>query len=100
MQTKIVIALLTGILMLPLVACKKMKHQETTIVKDCTGVYLRLNGKDFQVCNKEKLDGYPTGAKITATFRQISRCKSAEDDIICMMLHEKEGWIEVLRVDK
>lgn len=98
MQIKFVIGLLLAILMLPLVACKKVRHQETTVVKDCTGAYLRLNGKDYQVCNKDILIPYSTGTKVTATFRQIPGCKSAEDDIVCMMLHEHEGWIEVLRV--
>jgi hypothetical protein len=36
-----------------------------------------------------------------ADFKKIDECKgSAADDIVCMMLHENEGWIEVTSIAK
>ncbi|RYD55759.1 MAG: hypothetical protein EOP56_14445 [Sphingobacteriales bacterium] len=97
---RFVMALVIAIFMLPMVACKKVKHQESTIVKDCTGTYLRLNGKDYHVCNKDMIAQYPDGTKITATFKTINTCKASENETICMMYHENEGWVEVIRAVK
>lgn len=99
MKAKHIFYLAVAIMMFPLVACKKIKHQEVTVVRDCTGVYLRMNNKDYHVCNTEAVESFANGTKVNATFRQISQCNgSAKDDIVCMMLHENEGWIEVVKV--
>ena len=77
-------------------ACRKVYNQSVTVVKDCTGIYLRYEGKDYQVCNEEKLECYPDGTILKATFMQVNECNgSANSDIVCMMLHENDGWIRV-----
>mgnify|MGYP003575855342 CR=1 FL=1 len=80
-------------------SCKKQDQQSATIVRDCTGTYLRYQGKDYQVCNLEKLSSYADGAVVSANFRKIDRCTgSANDAIVCYMFHPNEGWIEVEKV--
>jgi hypothetical protein len=80
-------------------ACKKERNQTMTIVRDCTGTYLRLEGKDYQVCNLEKVSSFSDGTLVTATFKKIKECNgSAKDAIVCLMLHPNEGWIEVEKV--
>lgn len=75
--------------------------RQATIVKDCTGTYLRMNEKDYQVCNLEAASSIPNGTKVTATFRYLAQCKgSAADAIVCMMYHENEGWIEVAELNR
>lgn len=81
-------------------ACKKELNQTVTVERDCTGTYLRLDRKDYQVCNPEKVASFSDGATARATFRKISVCNgSARDTIVCKMLHPNEGWIEVSKIE-
>jgi hypothetical protein len=41
--------------LLTLLSCKRETNKPMTVIKDCTGTYLRMDGKDFQVCNIGKL---------------------------------------------
>ena len=80
-------------------SCSKERNQTVTVERDCTGTYLRLDGKDYQVCNLEKVSPFSNGATVTATFRKIKECNgSAKDAIVCFMLHANEGWIEVDKI--
>ena len=84
------------------VSCKKQDSdmQTVTVVRDCTGTYLRYQEKDYQVCNLEKLNSYADGAVVLANFRKISQCTgSANDAVVCYMLHPNEGWIEVEKIN-
>ncbi len=82
-----------------LIGCKKESNQPVTIVRDCTGTYLRWEGKDYQVCNLEKVSSFSDGTVVTATFKKIKDCNgSAKDAIVCNMLHANEGWIEVCNI--
>ena len=61
---------------------------------------MRLDGKDYHVCNLEKVSMFSDGAEVTATFRKIEECNgSAKDAIACYMLYPNEGWIEVEKVN-
>jgi len=89
----------TTLILGSLIACEKENTESATIVKDCTGTYLQLSGKDYHVCNPEMVSSFPDGVKVTATFRKIKICNgSARDAIVCMMVHEHEGWIEVKKI--
>ncbi len=69
-----------------------------TVIKDCTGTYLRLDGKDYHVCNLEKVSAYTNGAKIPVTFKILEDCAHSKETITCYMLHKNEGWIEVEKI--
>ena len=70
-----------------------------TVVKDCTGTYLRYNSLDYQVCNLSMVSSYNDGDVVDATFNQISTCSdTSQNVIICMMYHENEGWIEITSI--
>lgn len=82
-----------------LYSCSK-KGQQVTIVRDCTGTYLRMEGKDYHICNTEKTDAFVTGAEVRASFLKINKCKGQANDVpVCEMLHENEGWIKVKKID-
>ena len=66
-----------------------------TVLKDCSGTYLRTDGKDFHVCNQEKLSSFSSGTNVTATFKTLQNCKALEEKFVCMLYHQNEGWIEV-----
>lgn len=89
------VSVCTG-LCLAILSCKKVSNEEATIVRDCTGTYLRYNNKDYHVCNHDKLAAYPDGKKLLVSFKKINQCSgSAAEENVCHMLHENEGWIEV-----
>ncbi len=84
---------------LAMASCKKQDLEKMRVVKDCTGSYLRYQGKDYRICNREKTDGYADGTWVEANFKKITSCNgTAQDDVVCYMLHPNEGWIEVQRI--
>jgi hypothetical protein len=87
----------TVAVLLTLFSCKR-ETNTMTVVKDCTGTYLRIHGKDFKVCNLGKLSSVPAGATVTATLKKIDNCKSLDDRFFCMMFHENEGWVEIVKL--
>ncbi|MES2621912.1 MAG: hypothetical protein V4615_13765 [Bacteroidota bacterium] len=93
---KKIICAAAAALVLSCFSCQRHPYQIATVVKDCTGTYLRLYQKDYHVCNPEKVEAFANGVTITASFDRIITCNgSAKDDIVCMMMHENEGWINV-----
>ena len=91
---------LFSILLFSNFTCNKEESTKMTVVKDCTGVYLRFNAKDYQVCNEEKLDSYSDGTELDIVYQNITSCPSLNNKIICMMYHAREGWIEVKSIGK
>lgn len=81
-------------------SCTKQHSQNVTVIKDCTGSYLRIDNKDYRVCNLEMVSAFKDGEQISASYQKIKECHgSAIDAIVCMMVHQNEGWIEVLSVE-
>lgn len=81
-------------------ACKKANNLDATVVRDCTGTYLRVNTTDYKVCNKSKLKSYDDGQLVNATFKIVTEGKcEADDEIVCMMAHEYKSKIIVTKVD-
>ena len=85
-------------LMIGSISCKTERNKTTTLVRDCTGTYLRYKEKDYHVCNSEILEKYADGDKMIVTFKKVKECRAREGDIVCMMFHENAGWIEVKEV--
>lgn len=87
---------IAAIAVFTLFGCKNENNHQVTVIKDCTGSYLRFEGKDYHVCNREKLAAYPDGTVATATFKRLKECNgTAKDDIVCALYHQNEGWIAV-----
>lgn len=89
----------TIVTMFSSVACKKVINETITVVRDCTGTYLRFDGKDYHVCNPEKISSFPGGTEVEATFIKIHDCTGpANDAPACYLLHQSEGWINVEKI--
>lgn len=88
----------TVAVLLTLFSCKRETNKPMTVIKDCTGTYLRIHGKDFKVCNLGKLSSVPAGATVTATLKKIDNCKSLDDRFFCGLFHENEGWVEIVKL--
>ena len=79
-------------------SCDKSK-QKMTVIKDCTGVYLRAsNGQDFLVCNDELLDNINGGTKIKVSYDNLNECFGLIEPITCTETHTYQGKIEILEI--
>lgn len=83
-------------------ACNKTTTDNTVrIVKDCTGTYLQLPGKDYHVCNTEYTDSFKNGDTVQVSWIKINTCTgTASKAIVCMMLHPSEAWVEIKSIHK
>lgn len=67
-----------------------------TIVRDCTGTYLRVgNNEDYLICNAESVASKKEGEKVSLIFDYTKTCPEREGKIMCMMYHENKGMIMV-----
>jgi hypothetical protein len=80
--------------------CTKEKNEMVTIVKNCTGVYIQIEGKHFLVCNEEVFANIDNGSSKRIVFKKVKSCKAKNDkEIVCTMYFQHEGKVEVLQVD-
>jgi len=87
---------ITLLLTLTFFSCKKEGTQNATVIKDCTGTYLRLEGKDYKVCNIEKTSSLENGINISVTFKKLIECNgSGNSGQICDLYHQFDSWIEI-----
>lgn len=86
------------VLLFTLFSCNKEQYQNMTVVKDCSGTYLQIDGKDFHVCNEEKLSSFSSGTNVTASFKKIDNCMALAEKCVCKIYHKNEGWIEVVNL--
>ena len=80
-----------------LMSCDKSKVK-MTVVKDCTGVYLRDNSRDYLVCNDEILENYSAGDKIKVSYDDLEECFGILEPVVCEMAHIYDGKIEVTEI--
>ena len=45
-----------------------------TVIKDCTGSYLRFNEKDYHICNADIVLDIENGTEVKASFEKIKSC--------------------------
>src|SRR6478735_8544981 len=84
------------VLMLLAFSCKKQNKNEhlMTVMKDCTGTYLRYNEKDYHVCNYSVLSQFDDGVQITASFTKLDECNvPLEGPQVCLMYRVHEGSV-------
>jgi hypothetical protein len=118
MRTILVTNTLTVLLLSAVVAlatfCKKRscgnnecsQYATMEVNKDCTGTYLRWyadqekkNFKDYKVCNEKCLKKKSTGDMVSVCYKELSDCDRNDKIIVCDMLHETHGVIEVTKVE-
>jgi hypothetical protein len=92
-----IIILFIGILTL---ACAKKNGVEASITRDCTGTYIRIQDKDYLVCNINSVAEYNEGDKVKVSYKVVTDCPEKEGLMVCMMYHENEGMVRILKVRK
>ena len=95
---KNIISVIVVILIITSVSCSKVSNKNMTVIKDCTGSYLRFNGKDYHICNLESVLDFESGTEVKATFKKLDNCPDS-DEVTCEMLHNNEGWINVTKIE-
>ncbi|MGB4773737.1 MAG: hypothetical protein WBP45_01070, partial [Daejeonella sp.] len=69
------------------------------VVKDCTGTYLRLNNKDYKVCNFKTVVSFKEGEKVKASFDKIENCSEEIGlPVTCFLFHEYESQITIKKI--
>lgn len=97
--TLTIVTILAGCLLTT--SCKKDRNIEANILIDCTGTYLRINKKDYKVCNLEMTNKYTQGETVKVTFKKIVNCSgSANLQSVCELYHPFESWTEIVKIDK
>ncbi|MES2799405.1 MAG: hypothetical protein V4638_05265 [Bacteroidota bacterium] len=101
MKNLIVICLLCGFAFL-MNSCAVSKSVEAKVVRDCTGVYVRIDEKDYLVCNKSKLVNFENGDLVLVKSNETDNIDECEgkNDIVCMMYHEHAAVVTVSSIKK
>lgn len=69
-----------------------------TVVRDCSGTYIRTEpGTDFQICNLSLLKDKKEGDKVSFYYEKTTNCNANKDKVVCMLYHENNGMITILR---
>lgn len=96
---KYVFLIVASVFLFGIGGCKKDGFTTATVVRDCTGTYLRWEEKDYHVCNLEKVEPFAHGTKVRVLFKSIHECKGSAVGVpVCEMYHPSEGWIEVIKI--
>lgn len=76
-------------------ACNKSKHAtiEAQVIRNCSGTYLSIDTKNYQVCNEKILKKYNEGDQVKVAYHTIAECNSL--GVACAMYFQNEGLIEV-----
>lgn len=90
-------------LVLTVFACTKELDPDpgtsATVVIDCTGTYLQWDGKDYKVCNLEKVSTFQNGATVKVDVKKTEGCSHPGNlASACYMLHKFESWVEVQKI--
>lgn len=86
--------IMTTVWLSVLCTCQAGESQTITMVRDCTGSYLRINEKDYQLCNPEMLTDFADGSTLHLEYQLVDSCKEqTPSGPVCAMYHEKEGWV-------
>ena len=83
-----------------LTSCNK-ENTSATVIRDCTGTYLRFSSKDWPVCNSDFISEIPNNEKIKVTYKKMGNDKCEDkNNYVCMMIHPYKigDWIEVTKV--
>ncbi|HLP56129.1 MAG TPA: hypothetical protein VK151_13925 [Fluviicola sp.] len=73
------------------------RYRKATIIRNCTGTYLRFGKKSYMVCNSDKLGTFASNQKLKVKTRQVESCPAPEGEI-CLLYYEYKGSVEILGI--
>lgn len=87
-----------ALLIVGISSCAKQRDI-ATVQKDCTGTYIRINNKDWQVCNSSMLQVINSGQTVQVTFTKVDECNAGElPEVVCELYHPSEGFVRLYSV--
>lgn len=101
MRKKVSSILSLGLFSVGLLSCATVHDRLSTgtIVRDCTGTYLRTgSNEDYLICNADVVESKKEGEKVSLIFDYTKTCAERDGKIMCMMFHENKGMIRVKEV--
>lgn len=81
-------------------SCSSLSSVEARVVRDCSGTYIRVGEKDYQVCNRNLLNSYHDGDSVRIRFSPVESCPELDSVMICLMFHQNEGFIQIKKVNE
>ena len=89
------------LLLILAIACKK-RESNAQLIKNCTGIYMLIDGEYFKICNRDDFVNIPneTILKIKYKFVNADDCKPFISCACCILpFYPNEKIIEVKVVD-
>lgn len=87
-----------------LTSCSPKTFSSLTVIRDCTGTYLRKDSVDYPVCNVRELEGFSDGTAVHVSYQmhQKDRWCQAQESVQCLMIHpfQTGEWIEIRKAKK
>jgi len=81
-----------------LCCCKKESYTHATIVKNCTGTYLKIIDKSYKVCNTSKTDAFAADQSVLVSFNLIKKCSNPEPYSSCSMAYLYDAVVNVANI--
>lgn len=83
-------------------SCHRKCGKSATIIRDCTGTYLRWNDADYYIVNDERTKAFGHNEVVKVTFKDVT--KNADqmtfnNESNCMLYHAIEGFVEIKRIE-
>ena len=89
--------LLVGIFAITILgSCGKFRGN-ATIVRDCTGTYLRMDNRDYLICNPSMAESYENGSSVTVKYQTDDECNLT--GAACYMYHESHGNVKIISIE-
>jgi hypothetical protein len=79
-------------------ACQSTQYAVGTIASDCSGTYVIIKDKHYNICNWELVDEKEDGDKFRFKYESINSCLAYDTTFHCMLYHENEGWIVIKKI--
>lgn len=77
-------------------SCTK-ENKRVIVIKDCTGIYVQMDGKDYKVINEAKLSNFNNGQHINAQFHE-EWVECPTSGTTCLMLHDFEYYVFIDKI--
>jgi hypothetical protein len=74
---------------------KKVEYISATVVRDCSGTYVRMDGKEYFVCNPEKIASAVDGAEVQFTYVSCDACTDRQEH--CLIARPYESCITLVK---
>lgn len=97
----LLLVLLILIIILP--SCNRKYSQSASIVRDCTGTYLRWKNADYYILNDEITDEFNDAEEVNVTFKDVTKNTDKltfENESNCMLYHAIEGIVEIKKIER